>query len=107
MPDNKITMTYNKSAFFLLNPSDKKKFGKRHESQYTAECGVCIGESFFAKNSVGCVVFCVDCVGFFVGCVGFCAGLRRFLRGFYLYAAPCCICSTLDVVNRNLKVDEI
>jgi hypothetical protein len=39
------------------------------------------GESFFTKNSVG---FCV-------GCVGFCGGLRRFLRGFYLYAAPCCI----------------
>jgi hypothetical protein len=39
---------------------------------------ILVGESFFAKNSVGC------CVGFCVVCVGFCRRLRRFLRGFHI-----------------------
>jgi hypothetical protein len=41
-----------------------------------------IGKSFF----VDCVGFCVSCVDFCVRGVGFCGGLRRFLRGFHLYA---------------------
>jgi hypothetical protein len=43
-----------------------------------------IGESFFAKHSVGCIGFCVDCVC----CVGFCRAYVGFCVGFTYTRSP-------------------